>query len=138
TGRAGVNSFAVDPDADPPRHQPRFRRIPMRSSAAASILAAAALLVLVAPAPAAAQAWAPQNRPDVSGREAAVVSDHPLATAAGADVLRRGGNAVDAAITMAAVLAVVRPHMNGVGGDAFGLFFEPNTGRVTALNGSGR
>lgn len=110
----------------------------MRSSAAASILAAAALLVLVAPAPAAAQAWAPQNRPDVSGREAAVVSDHPLATAAGADVLRRGGNAVDAAITMAAVLAVVRPHMNGVGGDAFGLFFEPNTGRVTALNGSGR
>ena len=79
-----------------------------------------------------------QHRPDVSGREAAVVADHPLAVAAGHDVLRRGGNAVDAAIAMAGVLAVVRPHMNGVGGDAFGLFFDGRTGRITALNGSGR
>lgn len=79
-----------------------------------------------------------QYRPDVSGREAAVVADHPLAAAAGQDVLRRGGNAVDAAIAMAGVLAVVRPHMNGVGGDAFGLFFDGKSGRVTALNGSGR
>jgi gamma-glutamyltranspeptidase/glutathione hydrolase len=72
------------------------------------------------------------------GREAAVVSDHVLASAAGAWVLREGGNAVDAAITMAAVLAVVRPHMNGVGGDAFLLIREAATGRVYALNGSGR
>jgi gamma-glutamyltranspeptidase/glutathione hydrolase len=79
-----------------------------------------------------------QHRPDVSGREAAVVSDHPLASAAGYDVLRRGGNAVDAAIAMAGVLAVVRPHMNGVGGDAFALFFDAASRRVTALNGSGR
>ncbi|MCU0617283.1 MAG: gamma-glutamyltransferase [Gemmatimonadaceae bacterium] len=79
-----------------------------------------------------------QYRPDVSGREAAVVSDHPLATAAGYEVLRRGGNAVDAAVTVAGVLAVVRPHMNGVGGDAFGLFYDKTTGQVTALNGSGR
>ena len=79
-----------------------------------------------------------QHRPDVSGREAAVVADHPLAVAAGHDVLRRGGNAVDAAIAMAGVLAVVRPHMNGVGGDAFGLFVDGKTGAITALNGSGR
>ncbi len=85
-----------------------------------------------------AQPWAPQNRPDVSGREAAVVSDHPLASAAGYEVLRRGGNAVDAAVTVAGVLAVVRPHMNGVGGDAFGLFYDKASGQVTALNGSGR
>jgi gamma-glutamyltranspeptidase / glutathione hydrolase len=78
-----------------------------------------------------------QDRPDVQGTEAAVVADHPLAAAAGADVLRRGGNAVDAAITMAAVLAVVRPHMNGIGGDAFLLIRERN-GKVRALNGSGR
>jgi gamma-glutamyltranspeptidase/glutathione hydrolase len=94
-------------------------------------------------------AWAPallavtgvaqaQGRPDVAGMEAAVVADHPLAAAAGAEVLRRGGNAVDAAITMAAVLAVVRPHMNGVGGDAFLLIREGSNGRVHALNGSGR
>ncbi|MGQ0648226.1 MAG: gamma-glutamyltransferase [Gemmatimonadaceae bacterium] len=76
-------------------------------------------------------------RPDVAGRSAAVSSDHALATAAGADVLRRGGNAVDAAIAMAGVLAVVRPHMNGVGGDLFMLYRDAKTGRVHALNGSG-
>ena len=81
---------------------------------------------------------AAQNRPNVAGPEAAVVSDHPLASAAGADVLRRGGNAVDAAITMAAVLAVVRPHMNGVGGDAFMLLHTANDRKNYALNGSGR
>jgi hypothetical protein len=85
-----------------------------------------------------AQPAPPQHRSDVSGLRGAVVSDHPLATAAGYEVLRRGGHAVDAAITMAGVLAVVRPHMNGVGGDAFGLFYDGSTGGVTALNGSGR
>ena len=44
-----------------------------------------------------------QNRPDVSGREAAVVCDHPLAAAAGYEALRKGGNAIDAAVTMAGV-----------------------------------
>jgi gamma-glutamyltranspeptidase len=81
---------------------------------------------------------AAQQRPEVQGTSAAVVAGHPLAAAAGADVLRRGGNAVDAAITMAAVLAVVRPHMNGVGGDAFLLIREGRSGRVHGLNGSGR
>jgi gamma-glutamyltranspeptidase/glutathione hydrolase len=94
-------------------------------------LAAAGLVAIDAPAQA-------QNRPDVMGREAAVVAGHPLAALAGAEVLRGGGNAVDAAITMAGVLAVVRPHMNGVGGDAFLLLRDGSTGRVRALNGSGR
>jgi gamma-glutamyltranspeptidase/glutathione hydrolase len=76
-------------------------------------------------------------RPDVAGRTAALSSDHALATAAGAEVLRRGGNAVDAAIAMAGVLAVVRPHMNGVGGDLFMLVRDARSGRVHALNGSG-
>ncbi len=78
------------------------------------------------------------NRPDVVGLNGAVVACHPLAAAAGHAVLLRGGNAVDAAVTMAAVLAVVRPHMNGVGGDAFALILEGATGEVHALNGSGR
>ena len=78
------------------------------------------------------------NRPDVMGLELAVSSDHPLASAAGMEVLRNGGNAIDAAVTMAGVLAVVRPHMNGVGGDAFALVREGATGEVRALNGSGR
>jgi gamma-glutamyltranspeptidase/glutathione hydrolase len=85
-----------------------------------------------------AQQTRAQHRADVSGREGAVVADHPLAAAAGYEVLRRGGNAVDAAVTMAGVLAVVRPHMNGVGGDAFGLFYDGRSGRITALNASGR
>jgi gamma-glutamyltranspeptidase len=62
----------------------------------------------------------------------------PLATQAGMDVLKQGGNAVDAAVAMAAVLAVVRPHMNGVGGDAFIMVYEGASGTVTALNGGGR
>ncbi|HEX6558514.1 MAG TPA: gamma-glutamyltransferase [Longimicrobiales bacterium] len=79
-----------------------------------------------------------QLRPDVAGLQAAVVADHPLAAAAGEDVLRRGGNAMDAAITMAAVLAVVRPHMNGLGGDAFVLYRDGRNGKLYVLNGSGR
>jgi gamma-glutamyltranspeptidase/glutathione hydrolase len=67
-----------------------------------------------------------------------VVAGHPLASKAGAEVLARGGNAMDAAIAMAAVLAVVRPHMCGLGGDAFALYLEAATGKVHALNGSGR
>lgn len=79
----------------------------------------------------------PTNRPDVRGTHGAVSADHPLAAQAGLTVLRAGGNAVDAALAMATVLAVVRPHMNGVGGDLFALFYEAETGRVTALNASG-
>lgn len=82
--------------------------------------------------------YAPYNRSEVSGLNGAVVSGHPLASAAGYEVLRNGGNATDAAVTMAAVLAVVRPHMNGIGGDAFALFYDPDTKEITALNGSGR
>ena len=78
-----------------------------------------------------------QLRPDIIGMSAAVVSDHPLATAAGSAVLARGGNAVDAAITIGAVLAVVRPHMCGLGGDAFLLIRHAQSGLVHALNGSG-
>jgi gamma-glutamyltranspeptidase / glutathione hydrolase len=91
------------------------------------------IAMFAAARPAVAQDW-----PDVQGSNAAVVAGHPLAAAAGADVLRRGGNAVDAAVTMAAVLAVVRPHMNGIGGDAFLLIRDGRSGRVRALNGSGR
>lgn len=82
--------------------------------------------------------YAPQNRPDVRGTVGAVSAGHPLAAQAGLDVLKRGGNATDAVIAMAGVLAVTRPHMNGIGGDAFGIFYDGASGEVTALNASGR
>jgi len=67
-----------------------------------------------------------------------VTSPHALASAAGVDVLRAGGSAVDAAIAASAVLGVVYPHMTGIGGDAFWLVHEGRTGGVRYLNGGGR
>ena len=95
-------------------------------------------MTLLSALPARLVAQPPSLRPDIMGMQGALTSDHVLATATGADVLRRGGNAIDAAIAMAGVLAVVRPHMNGVGGDNFLLIRLAKTGKVYALNGSGR
>jgi gamma-glutamyltranspeptidase/glutathione hydrolase len=67
-----------------------------------------------------------------------VASPHPQATLAGLDVLRRGGNAVDAAIAANAVLTVVYAAMCGLGGDAFWLVYDPNIGDVVSYNASGR
>jgi gamma-glutamyltranspeptidase/glutathione hydrolase len=69
---------------------------------------------------------------------AMVASPHALATAAGVEVLRRGGNAVDAAIATNGVLAVVYPASCGIGGDAFWIVHDPNGRRTVAYNGSGR
>lgn len=109
--------------------------MPRRFRPALHLLVPLLPLLLAAPRLA---AQVPSMRPDVIGTNGAVTSDHALATSVGIDVLRRGGNAVDAAIAMAGVLAVVRPHMNGVGGDNFLLIRDGKTGKVHALNGSGR
>ncbi|HLB35286.1 MAG TPA: gamma-glutamyltransferase [Gemmatimonadales bacterium] len=79
----------------------------------------------------------PEPGRDAHGANGAVTADHPLAAQAGLAVLQRGGNAMDAAITMAGVLAVARPHMNGVGGDMFLLYYDAGTGTVHGLNASG-
>ena len=66
-----------------------------------------------------------------------VASAHPLSSLAGIEALRQGGTAMDACLAMAAVTAVVLPHMCGLGGDAFFIYREGSSGEVTALNGSG-
>src|SRR5437867_8145948 len=78
------------------------------------------------------------TRSVVMARRGAIATSQPLATAAGLRVLQSGGNAIDAAVTSAAVLSVVEPTMNSPGGDLFAMVYDGKTRRVRGLNASGR
>jgi gamma-glutamyltranspeptidase/glutathione hydrolase len=78
------------------------------------------------------------HRPVVMGTRWMITADHPLAAQAGAAILEAGGNAVDAAIGANLVMAVVRPHMCGLGGDLFALIYMAADSKFEALNASGR
>jgi gamma-glutamyltranspeptidase/glutathione hydrolase len=78
------------------------------------------------------------TRSAVLARNGMIATSQPLASAAGLRVLQQGGNAIDAAITAAAVLAVVEPTMNGLGGDLFAIVYDAKAKTVRALNASGR
>jgi len=80
----------------------------------------------------------PAGRSVVRSSHGMVATSQPLASQAGLDVLRRGGNAVDAAIAIAAVLNVTEPHMTGIGGDAFAMIYSAKTRKLEGLNASGR
>lgn len=67
-----------------------------------------------------------------------VATSQALATAAGLEILARGGNAGDAAVAAGAALSVTEPTSTGIGGDMFALYYSAETRQVTALNGSGR
>jgi gamma-glutamyltranspeptidase / glutathione hydrolase len=78
------------------------------------------------------------TRSAVLARNGVIATSQPLATAAGLKVLQDGGNAIDAAVTAAAVLSVVEPPMNGPGGDLFAIVYSAKDRKVHGLNASGR
>jgi gamma-glutamyltranspeptidase / glutathione hydrolase len=78
------------------------------------------------------------TRSEVIATRGMVATSQPLATQVGLDVLRRGGNAIDAAIAANAAVGLMEPTGNGIGGDLFALIWHAESGRLHALNASGR
>jgi gamma-glutamyltranspeptidase/glutathione hydrolase len=78
------------------------------------------------------------RRSVVHSTKGIVSSTQPLASAAGIEILRKGGNAADAAVAVAAAINVTEPGSTGIGGDLFCLYYDAKTKKVSALNGSGR
>src|ERR1700686_5331504 len=77
------------------------------------------------------------GRSMVISEQGIVATSQVLASQAGAQILAKGGSAVDAAIASNAVLGVMEPMMTGLGGDLFVMYWESKTGKLTGLNSSG-
>jgi gamma-glutamyltranspeptidase / glutathione hydrolase len=82
--------------------------------------------------------WLAQSRSEVLARNGMVATSQPLAAQAGLEVLKNGGNAIDAAVATAAVMNVVEPGSAGIGGDVFVIAWLAAEKQLVALNGSGR
>lgn len=126
--------------------QGRDERLFGRAAPASAAVDSSSCCVTTVPAPAAlancgGDRWvgAPfATRSPVLARNGAAASSQPLVTSTAIDVLRRGGNAVDAAVAANAVQAVVEPMSNGPGGDLMVLAWDASTRRLYGYNGSGR
>lgn len=98
-------------------------------------LAAAALFVAGLPAAGGARVEALAADTAAHDRQAFLAAAHPLGVEAGLDVLRRGGNAVDAAVAVQAMLGLVEPQSSGLGGGAFMLYYDAATRTITVYDG---
>ena len=78
------------------------------------------------------------TRSDVIAQNGMAATSHPLATQIALDILKKGGNAIDAAIAANAALGLMEPTGNGVGGDIFAIVWDAKTKQLYGLNGSGR
>jgi gamma-glutamyltranspeptidase/glutathione hydrolase len=85
-----------------------------------------------------ANGWLAQSRSEVMGRNGMVSTSQPLAAQAGLDILRKGGNAVDAAVATAAVLNLIEPMNVGMGGDLFAIIYSAKDHKLHVLNASGK
>ena len=85
-----------------------------------------------------ASGWLAQSRSEVLARNGMVATSQPLAAQAGLQILKNGGNAIDAAVAAAAVMNVVEPGSAGIGGDVFVIAWLAKEKQLVALNGSGR
>ena len=77
------------------------------------------------------------GRSRIATRYGIVAASQPLAARAGVQILERGGNAIDAAIATNAVMGLVEPQSNGIGGDLFAIVYEAKTGALHGLNAGG-
>ena len=78
------------------------------------------------------------TRSEVIARNGMAATSQPLATQVALDILKKGGNAIDAAIAANAVLGVVEPTGAGIGGDLFAIIWSAEKGKLYGLNASGR
>ncbi len=78
------------------------------------------------------------TRSEVFAQHGMVATSQPLATQIGLDILKRGGNAIDAAIAANAALGLMEPTGNGMGGDLFAIVWDAKSGKLHGYNGSGR
>lgn len=97
---------------------------------------AALLLPVLAPQSVGAQDRS-QSRSMVLSKQGVVASESVLASQVGASILERGGNAIDAAVAMNAMMGLVAPMNDGIGGDLFAIVYEAKTGKLYGLNASG-